>query len=85
MTSAVHGYCSRDSLVKYTMEILFYRSYILLYPVHEHNHTRFLVSEVLCSLVGPETQNVPSMLATSYRFQLLINFHSIIFIFKHYR
>ena len=28
-------------------------------PVHEHNHTGFLEPEVLCSLVGPETQNVP--------------------------
>jgi len=27
-------------------------------PVHEHNHTRILVPEVLCSLGGPETQNV---------------------------
>ena len=34
-------------------------------PVHEHNHTRILVPEVLCSLVDPETQNVPSTLATS--------------------
>ena len=30
-------------------------------PVHEHNHTRILVPEVLCVLVGPEAQNVPSM------------------------
>ena len=29
-------------------------------PVHEYNHTRILVPEVLCSLVGPETQNVPT-------------------------
>ena len=40
---------------------------INLNPVHEHNHTRFLVPEVpevLCSLVGPETQNVPFTLAS---------------------
>ena len=29
--------------------------------VHEHNYTRILVPEVLCALVGPETQNVPSV------------------------
>ena len=32
--------------------------HIYIYPVHEHNHTRILVPEVLCSLGGPETQNV---------------------------
>ena len=26
--------------------------------VHEHNHTRILVSEVLCSLGGQDTENV---------------------------
>ena len=30
-----------------------------MHAVHEHNHTRILVSEVLCSLGGQETQNVP--------------------------
>ena len=43
------------------------------YPVHEHNHTRILVPEVLCSLGGPETQNVRqrrpklALLGTFYR------------------
>ena len=35
----------------------FYYNSINNNPVHEHNHTRILVPEVLCSLVGPETQN----------------------------
>ena len=29
------------------------------YTVHERNHTRILVPEVLCSLGGQEAQNVP--------------------------
>ena len=31
---------------------------VVINPVHEHNHTRILVPEVLCSLGGQETQNV---------------------------
>ena len=34
--------------------------YLIPYIVHEHNHTRILVPEVLCSLGGQETQNDPT-------------------------
>ena len=37
---------------------------IKTYPVHEHNYTRILVPEVLCSLGGQETQNDTTMTAT---------------------
>ena len=43
----------------------FFMINMCIYIVHEHNHTRVLVPEVLCSLEGQETQNVPTVAATA--------------------
>ena len=54
------------------MKIFRFPYYMNIDPVHEHNHTRILVSEVLCSLGGQETQNVP--MVTSSKIVLLNTF-----------
>ena len=55
---------------------------IYYYPVHEHNHTRFLVPEVLCSLVGPETQNCSYPIRSHPIPVSETKFYPIIFVFK---
>ena len=46
-------------LPQYVVVGVSFIEYIIIYhySVHEHNHTRVLVPEVLCSLLDPETQN----------------------------
>ena len=54
-------FCRISVKVQQLSERMTYLDVYNLCPVHEHNHTRILVPEVLCSLIGPETQNVPSV------------------------